>query len=155
MTRSRTSELGAQAALEFALILPIAVVLLGFAVDVTGIWNAQSRVEAAAAECARAFSADPGLTEDDLAAIAENASGLGPDARIDLSLRDASPKDIVMRSAGASQPARYRRRIATFTVTYPARTMILATAAALGASADGTVELNGSCSAVISELEAS
>lgn len=155
MRCNRARGLDAQAALEFVMILPIAVALLGFAVDVTGLRNAQSRVQAAAAECARAFSADPALTETELASIGAESSGLGTAVKVDLALADLNPKDIVMRSAGATQAARYERKSATVTVTYPARTLIPATAAALGASPDGTVRLAGSCTAVVSELGAS
>lgn len=155
MKRKRVRELEAQAALEFVMILPIAVVLLGFAVDVTGVWNAKSRVHAAAAECARAFSADPGLTEDELALIAADASGLGASAKVRLDVADIEPKDIVMRSGGSTQSARFTRKSATITVTCHARTMIPATAAALGSTSDGMVPLSSSSTAIISDLGAS
>lgn len=144
----------AQAALEFALILPLAVGMLAMAVDITAAWNAKSRIDAAAAECARVYAADPSISVTELERVAADASGLGEDASVELRESPAPSKDIIMRSGGATQRARYQRKKVEVVVSSTYVTFFPTTSAALGAGSDGAVRMSGACSTVVSALEA-
>ena len=147
-----TRGLDAQAAIEFVLVLPILLMLLAFAVDFANLWNSRSQIEAVSAEGARLLSADPAMTDAELADELAASSGLGDSIRVSVSRRDLQDKPVTLKSAGKTAEAKYTRQSATVTISADVPTLMPLADMGVGAAESGAVRITSTSSTILSTL---
>lgn len=148
----RRGSLPAQAAIEFVMVLPILFLLAAFAVDVAGLWNASSQIEAASAEGARLLAADPSMSDSQLADAVRSSSGMGGRVKVSVSRKAMPDKQVTMRSLDKTAQAAYRRESATVSVTADVPTLMPLGEMGVPSAAAGTVRLSASTATVISKM---
>ena len=148
----REHGLEAQAAIEFIMVLPILFLLMAFAVDVAGLWNASSQIEAASAQGARLLAADPDMTDAQLADAVRSSSGMGGSVKVSVSRKAMPDKQVTMRSMGKTAQAAYRRQSATVSVVADVPTLMPLAEMGVPSASSGTVRLSASTATVISKM---
>ena len=149
--RRSTRCLDAQAAIEFVLVLPILLMLMAFAVDIANLWNSRSQIESVSAEGARMLSADPTMTDVELADELAS-SGLGDSIRVSVSRRNLPDKSVTLKSAGKTAEAKYTRQSATVTVSADVPTLMPLADMGVDAAASGAVRITSTSSTILSAL---
>lgn len=144
--------LRAQAAVELVLVLPILLMLMAFAVDISNLWNSRSQIEAVSAEGARMLSADPTMTDAAVAAELSASSGLGDAIRVSVSRAPVPDKPVTLRSADRTAEAKYARQRASVTVSADVPTLMPLADMGVDAASAGTVRITSSSSTIISTL---
>lgn len=150
--RRSTRCLDAQAAIEFVLVLPILLMLMAFAVDIANLWNSRSQIESVSAEGARMLSADPTMTDAELADELAATSGLGDSIRVSVSRRNLPDKSVTLKSAGKTAEAKYTRQSATVTVSADVPTLMPLADMGVDAAASGAVRITSTSSTILSAL---
>lgn len=144
MAKSRKEALSGQAAIEFALILPIAVLLLALAADAASLFRARSALSAASSEAARALNVDPGIPLDELTARAQAAAGSSDTVELTVAEGAAGREEVPMVYDGRPVAASYSTREMTVTASTDKRVLL-----PLITGSD-TVHLESSTSTVVS-----
>lgn len=150
--RGRRGRLEAQAAIELVMVLPILLIIMAFAVDIGNLWNSQSQLNAASSEGAKMLSADPAMTDAELAAELGASTGLGDALQVSVSRKDVSGKDVTMRSAGKTVQATYARKRATVEVAADVPTIMPLTLMGVDAASSGSVRITSASSTILSTL---
>lgn len=155
MASNALKALPAQTTIELVAILPLLVVLMAFAVDIAGLWNARSRLEAASSEGARLAAADPSASDSEIAEAVRAASGFEDDVEIEIKRAPIPQKDVDMSTRTGSISARYER--SNVEVACSANVYTIMPLGLLGApaAADGRITLEAATTVVASRLEAS
>lgn len=127
MSRPRRGAAPAQAMVEFAIALPLLVLLLVAVSDWASIVRASGEAQAAAAACARALQADPSLTE---AQAAERAAAAVGDGALTVAFEEAGSREASysVRTAddpGGSSSRETTHRYVRVTVTRPVSLVFL------------------------------
>lgn len=98
------------------------------------------------------LSADPTMTDVELADELAASSGLGDSIRVSVSRRNLPDKSVTLKSAGKTAEAKYTRQSATVTVSADVPTLMPLADMGVDAAAAGAVRITSTSSTILSTL---
>lgn len=150
--RARAGRLPGQATVEFALVMPVLILLLAIAVDGSQLIRASSVAQAAASEAARYVASHPEVTDGQIEAYVRRAMPVGDSADIDVARSPMAAKPVTMCVDGEQYATSYSREGVEVTVGIDVGTLLPLSALGFPSHGEGTVRAERSATAVAAEL---